>query len=382
MKCWISLVTIGAAVEALAAQDRPVTWITRLGSDTVAFERYSRTALRLEGDYVVVSPRTRINHYVVEFNPNGTVKRYQWRSRPAVEGPGVPGLATAVMDFGPDGVVAVVTRAGKTDTTRIAASPAVLPNAIYSWALYGLAVERAARAGGPVTVEQVAVGARAASKTTITRQGDSLAIDFFGSPMMAVADQNGRLMAVNGARTTLKILAEPAPGLDLDRLAEAFAARDRAGQSMGLASPRDTVTATVAGAELWVDYGRPSKRGRQIWGTVVPYDEVWRTGANAATQFRTNKPLDIGGVLIPAGTYTLWTLPTTHGIKLIVNRQTGQWGTEYQPADDLARVDLEVEKLDQPVERFTISATQVGSGGELRFEWDRTRWVARFKSKS
>ena len=103
-----------------------------------------------------------------------------------------------------------------------------------------------------------------------------------------------------------------------------------------------------------IDYGRPAKRGRVVFGGVVPYGKVWRTGANAATQFKTDKALDFGGTIVPAGFYTLWTLPTAKGWKLIVNGETGQWGTEHKPDKDLYTIDMQVTTLPQAVERFTI----------------------------
>jgi hypothetical protein len=143
-------------------------------------------------------------------------------------------------------------------------------------------------------------------------------------------------------------------------------------------SPRDTTRASVGGATIMVDYGRPSKRGRDIFGGLVPYSEVWRTGANQATHLVTDKPLMFGSVMVPAGTHTIYTLPGATGWKLIINKQTGQWGTEYDPAQDLGRVDMKVEKLATAVEQFTIKVVPDARGGVLRLEWDMTAAVVPF----
>jgi hypothetical protein len=135
-------------------------------------------------------------------------------------------------------------------------------------------------------------------------------------------------------------------------------------------SPRDTTRASVGGATVVVDYGRPSKRGRDIFGGLVPYGEVWRTGANQATHFVTDKPLMFGSLMVPAGTYTIYTLPGSTSWKLIINKQTGQWGTAYDQAQDLGRVDMKVEKLAAAVEQFTIKVVPNASGGVVRLEWD------------
>jgi DUF2911 family protein len=140
-----------------------------------------------------------------------------------------------------------------------------------------------------------------------------------------------------------------------------------------LASPRDTTRATIARANLEIDYGRPSKRGRKIIDGLVPYGRVWRTGANEATGFVTSRPLQFGSLAVPAGKYTLWTLPSAAGWKLIINRQTGQFGTEYDPTQDLGRVDMKVESLPADVEKFVIKLTPAPGGGVLALEWEKTR---------
>jgi hypothetical protein len=133
-------------------------------------------------------------------------------------------------------------------------------------------------------------------------------------------------------------------------------------------SPHETVTATVDGAKVSIDYGRPYMRGRKVVGGLVPYGRVWRTGADQATTLTTDAPLVIGGAKVPAGKVTLYTLPNPNGWKLIINKQTGQWGTEYNEAQDLARVDLTARTLSSPVDQFTIKI----EGGKLVLAWELT----------
>ncbi len=139
-------------------------------------------------------------------------------------------------------------------------------------------------------------------------------------------------------------------------------------------SPRDSAVATLGGARVAIDYGRPSKRGREIFGGLVPYNAVWRTGANAATGFVTTQPLQMGNTAVPAGSYTLYTIPTASGWTLIVNKQTGQWGTEYSQAQDLARIPMQVKQAPSPTEQFTIAIEPSGqTGGVIAITWDTTR---------
>jgi hypothetical protein len=140
---------------------------------------------------------------------------------------------------------------------------------------------------------------------------------------------------------------------------------------------RDTMRARIGAAAFTVDYGRPLARGRVLLGNVVPYDRVWRTGANAATQLTTSAPVTLAGLQLPAGTYTLWTIPHARGVELVVNRQAGQWGTEYRAAHDLGRAPMATQTLASPVDQFTISMDAAdGRRGTLVMEWGTFRWTA------
>lgn len=161
-----------------------------------------------------------------------------------------------------------------------------------------------------------------------------------------------------------------------------------AGASQAIASPRDSVQVNVAGATVAVNYGRPFMRGRTIFGGLVPYNQVWRTGANEATAFRTTSDLTVNGVRVPAGNYTLYSLPRegTGGQVgewlLIINRQTGQWGTEYDQSQDLARIPMRVTRLDRPVEQFTVRVTPESAGsqaGRIIMMWERTQGTLDFR---
>ena len=119
-----------------------------------------------------------------------------------------------------------------------------------------------------------------------------------------------------------------------------------------------------------------------IFGSdVVPWNKVWRTGANAATQFTTSNDLVFGSTVVPAGKYTLWTLPTPTGAKLIINSQTGQWGTDYDMSKDFARLDMQTKTLSQPVDQFTIAVVPQAAGGVLRLSWDTTEYSIPFTIK-
>jgi len=144
----------------------------------------------------------------------------------------------------------------------------------------------------------------------------------------------------------------------------------------GGGSPHETVEYTVQGAKITVSYGRPFLKARKMLSEVAPAGKIWRTGADEATTLTTDKTLMIGSLMIPAGTYTLYTVPDATAWKLVVSKQTGQWGTEYSEDKDLGRTDLKVEKLPKPVEQVTISFTEAGGSPTFNIDWGTTRATA------
>jgi hypothetical protein len=154
-------------------------------------------------------------------------------------------------------------------------------------------------------------------------------------------------------------------------------------------SPHETVSATIDGGKVAITYGRPfsvkpgTTEVRKIWGGLVPYGKVWRTGADQATLLSTDQTLKIGDTTVPAGKYSLYTLPAEDGsAKLIINKQTGQWGTQYDEKQDLARVDLKKETLDKDVPQFTMAVEANSSGGGvLKMMWEKTQYSVPFTAK-
>jgi hypothetical protein len=128
------------------------------------------------------------------------------------------------------------------------------------------------------------------------------------------------------------------------------------------------------GKTLTVDYSSPRAKGRKVYGELVPYGQVWRAGANEATTFVTDTDLTVGGTSVPAGSYTIFTVPNVDKWQLVISKKTGEWGTAYPgPGEDLARIDMKVSQLPSPVENFSISLDKNGSGCTLHMDWETTR---------
>jgi Protein of unknown function (DUF2911) len=128
------------------------------------------------------------------------------------------------------------------------------------------------------------------------------------------------------------------------------------------------------GKTITIAYSSPRAKGRKIFGGLVPYGEVWRTGANDATTFVTGADLNIGGKDVPAGNYTIFTVPNADKWTLIINKKTGEWGIPYKyEADELARVDMKASSTPSAVENFTIALSPSGGGCTLNMSWENTQ---------
>jgi hypothetical protein len=269
-----------------------------------------------------------------------------------------------------------------------------MPLVNYSYAFYELYFARARATAGnaQTTLSLISPGdAQPSARVVRVVRPDSASVGFTDETTATAfrLDGAGRILAVDGRATSEKLTTIRVATLDLEALKTAFA-----GRPLGRLSPPDSVRTTIGGASIAVDYSRPSVRGRKIFGdAVVPWNQVWRAGANAATRFTTSADLVLSGTTVPAGTYTLFTLPSPSGWKLILSKQTKApckttaecadprraplWGTDYNADSDLVRVDMQVAPLPQPVEQLRIAIEPQGAGGVLTLEWETTRaWVA------
>jgi hypothetical protein len=156
--------------------------------------------------------------------------------------------------------------------------------------------------------------------------------------------------------------------------------------STGGNSPHETTSAVIDGSRVTITYGRPftkdPKTGepRKIWGELVPWDKAWRTGSDEATLLVTQKPLVIGETTIPAGAYTLYTVPSESGTsKLAISKNLGAWGVPVDEKNDLARVDMKKEPLEKPNDQFTMAvAKNPSGGGVIKLMWDNTQFSVPF----
>ena len=162
-----------------------------------------------------------------------------------------------------------------------------------------------------------------------------------------------------------------------------FAASSCAQDKAARPSPPAKAECKLAdGKTITIDYSSPRMKGRKIFGELVPYGKVWRAGANEATTFVTTGDTSVGGTTVPAGSYTIFVVPTADKWTLVISKTTGEWGTKYSgEANDLARVDMAVSKTSGPVENFTIDFDQAGGGGTLQLKWETTQASVKVAAK-
>jgi hypothetical protein len=188
-------------------------------------------------------------------------------------------------------------------------------------------------------------------------------------------DGQGRLQGTDGVYTTNKAVGTRVSGkVDIAAAAKAM-------KPTGVLSPRMTAYAAFQQGPITVNYGSPAVRGRTVWGGVlIPFDTIWRTGANEAAHLATSKTIQFGDVTLAPGLYTVWIQHTQSGTSLILSKQVGQWGTNYNPANDLGRVAMTLANAPEHVEDFTITVRALPQGrGAIDFAWGDKVATANFQ---
>jgi Protein of unknown function (DUF2911) len=387
------LVLLVLACDAAAPPER-YGFVALLGNDTVSVERVSRSPTRLVTDGVDRWPLVRRRHTEFDLAADGRIRRMVMDVRtPNGRSPKERGRRITA-SFSNDAVtISVRDSSGVRDTSFATGGAITVPHVSMMYSVIELeiaaALRRAAAAGletGDSVPFRQFYPDRDVGPSFVLHRGFvrphpggkvELRHDWLAGTGDVTVDSGGRLLTYSGMRSTYKVaVARTATPPDVESIADRLAVAERRTGPAQL-SVRDTARAAIGAASFSVDYGRPLARGRTLLGNVIGYDRVWRTGANAATQFTCSAPITLGGLSLPAGTYTLWTVPRVGRADLIVNRQTGQWGTEYHRAQDLGTVSMQSDSVDTPVEQFTISIEASDARrGTLALAWGTFRWTA------
>lgn len=353
--------------------------IYTLGADTTFIGYYQ---LR-QNDFVfkvMARPNLSVSTISGKLFPNGELKEatgYSYK-------PGVKGEEKRLVDYtmfvNPDSTFIKQVRDGKETSFKIPGR-IMLANALGTSFLFFLPVltnYAPKKIGETVESDHYVLGQK--RKFTITRT--AAGILEMGSQVMGYfkiyLQPDGKLKMIDGIGTSWNVRGNVFNDLDLNAYIQKFVQREEVASLKPL-NKQDSVLTTINGVDLRIDYSRPSKRGRVIFGEVVPWNRIWRTGANAPTKLALNKSIYFDGKELPAGLYSIFTLPAKDEWTLIINKQTNIWGTDYDSTFDLLRIPMKTEKLKEPLDMMTIDILHEDNKGILSISWDRLKTYATFK---
>jgi hypothetical protein len=384
-------IVAGLSVAVTAGWSRPAVgqlpadsgaFVVRLGRDTLKVERFVVRDRVIRSEAIRRGAGIELQQVDIVLNPDGSLawgqmRIYNWPLDSAARPIGgsqvyVQGDST-ILEFGLPPSARRIAYQGRGNIFNVTVQP-------FMFALYAAIAAHAPATVGDSVVSQHMASTLGVRKLVVKRaSADIVTAESSIMGLMRIrVDGKGRVTELDGIGSSLNFHGERVGWVNLDSVARSFEDMNRRTGGIGSLSPRDSAIVTVAGARLETNYSRPSKRGRVVFGGIVPWNRVWRTGANLATHFTTDRPLAFGGTVLPPGRYTLFTLPSLSGWALIISKQTGQWGTEYDSSQDLARIPMRTRNLASPVEQFTMIVEPRGRGGVLRLQWDTTEAYVEF----
>lgn len=360
------------ATTHLAAQDKGA-FLVRLGNDTTGVEQFDISKSRAEVMTAMRAPRAGLRRATISLTGDWQFSGIDMAALDPAN-PANPPRTTTTARLMADSIGGQSRADTTTRVWGLKVAPGTETPGGSMWVMFErLSLRRAKLKADSLHVPMYFLSDNELNWAAVRKLGaDSVDLETTFDRYHAKIDKEGRILGLRPIKGTQQFSLERLASADIPAWAAKFAATEKAQGAAGQFSPRDTARADAAGAHLVIDYGRPSKRGRVVFGGVVPWNDVWRTGANAATQFFTDKPIKLGQTLVPAGKYTLWTIPTPTGWTLIVNSETGQWGTEHKAEKDLFKIPMMVQSKGDVTEQFFIHIADEGGHGQWHFVWDKT----------
>lgn len=357
-------------------------FITKLGKDTLAIERFTLTANQMKADVVLRSPRTSLRSYTLAWDENQNLSSMTATDFTESRMFGENGRIVQRINKQADSLVIIHTTDKGDRTLKVPNQSGLIPFIDMVHWPYEIAFARAMEADKDSIDQWMITGRRNANFIITRNDKTSYHLRHPTRGVMAVTTaRHGEMMSLDASQTTRKLKVERAFDLKFDQLASAFAISDQSGSPFGTLSPPIVNQYKVGHTNFEISYGSPAKRGRAIYGGIVAYGQRWRTGANRATHFKTDSDLIIDGKIVPAGEYTLFTIPESEGGTLIINKQTGQNGQSYDASLDFIRVPMHRSDNNQPIESFTITVEERNDSSRLNLKWDQTIYYIDFNIK-
>lgn len=370
------------------AQNKPYTasFIGRMGVDTVLVETYSMINNHLYGKAFIRVPEDYISEFSIHFYPDGSIREFNIVAmdpfNSSVPFKAASGSFEYRLNMNCINDTCTFYNSQKNFAAeRIYKHPAKKMDFVGGWVPLICLMEwncirliKSQQQQMPLkminhTIGVYDIAVRLQNKDTV----------IFGGPFLEYTkiktDSAGRILNTNGIGTPWNYYVTKHEPIDIDHLAKRMAKTS----GIGIPSPTDSVQAVVQNSKIKIRYGRPFKRGRTIFGSVVPYDSVWRTGANRPTVITLENNIRIGKTIIPKGQYSIYTVPRLNNWLLIFNTDVRRWPTDPDISKDFATVVIPIKKTENTMEKFTIEIEETKKGGLLKFQWENVMAFTEFE---
>lgn len=358
-------------------------YVTLLGNDTLAVEKFEKTDNSISAKVVLRSPRTSLKSYELSLTENGGIEELtitDFDLESGFDSEGV--LERSYKKDGDSLEVSVLTNDGSYRVIKSGYEEGILPFIDMVHWPFEIAFNNAMETTADSIDQKLLTGSRASTFIVAKIASDSMTIRHPSRGVMGVnVDTNGNIIELDASQTTRKLTVKRRNDIEINSIAKRFAASDKQGNPFGSLSGAIEEEFTIGSTVFNVSYGSPQRRGRDLFGGIVPFGERWRTGANRATHFKTSSDLVFNDVEMPAGEYTLFTIPEKDGGILIINKQTGQNGQTYDESRDLGRVPMTVSEKEDNTEGFTIEVLEDEGNGILKLIWGNTVYSIPFNLK-
>lgn len=350
-------------------------FITKLGDDTLAVERFYKYGNKFKADVAVRTPRTVLIRYEgILSETGGLTEMKEYRFDP-ISGFIGEGNLFRVVTLKGDSIEIISNVSGEIKKSFMKGDHDFIPFIEYTHWPFEIALNKTKGQVSDTATVPMLTGRRMLNFSIIEVDEDTKIVKHpYRGEMVVNLTEEQSLLTLDAGKTTRKLFVERKENVDVASVAKTFMNVETKGKVFGALSVAVINNYEVNGVNFILEYGSPSKRGRQIFGGIVKYGERWRTGANRATHIKFDKDIVIGDLKVPAGEYTLFSIPEEDGGTLIVNTQTGQNGRNYNPEYDFGRLALQKETLSTLVEDFTITVAESEQGARLNLAWGYTQY--------
>jgi len=374
------IVLIFGTMKLFGQQSYNASFVATLGSDTVIVETYNMLPNHLYGKAFLRYPEDQIGVFDFRFYPDGSIQHYSI-SFMNPDSSYVTSAGTQGVFCENDTCTWFASWPGG-DTEYVNKHIAKQMDFIGGWTPTLSLIEwncmrliKSGQQSFPITMLNDYIGVRHVAVS----KGNAGTLIFGGDFLEYAkikATPEGRILAYDGTATPWNYIVTKLGPINVDEMAKRMSKKPK----IGIPSPTAVRNFAIANDTIGLSYGRPFKRGRKIFGGVVPYDSIWRTGANDLTKLNLPYDVQFGKVTIQKGEYALYTIPSEDRWTLIFNTDFKQWPTEPNRSKDFALVPLQVRKAAQPTDQFTITIDPVKGGGIIKFIWEETEAFAPFRA--